>query len=244
MLAIVTVNYNNQDGLAKTICSICEQTEKNFYWIFVDGGSDDESVNFAKLSKIDKKIIHSGRDGGIYDAMNIGTSMVPDFCSYIIYMNSGDVFFDENVVKEFYAVREKSLDSDVIYGASLEETGFGDRLKNSKPSYMIYFGMIAHHQAMFFKKSVDIFYDINVSVAADYSLVCKLYGCGKKFFRYKGVVCKFGKPGMSLDKAGDGRRQASIARKFFLGTSEVFEAKIIFLQKIIFFLKKTTGYFR
>ena len=42
-LSIITINYNNRDGLQKTIDSVVSQTYKNFEWIIIDGGSTDGS---------------------------------------------------------------------------------------------------------------------------------------------------------------------------------------------------------
>lgn len=42
-LSIITINYNNLDGLRKTIDSVINQTWQDFEWIIVDGGSTDGS---------------------------------------------------------------------------------------------------------------------------------------------------------------------------------------------------------
>lgn len=42
-LSIITINYNNSEGLRKTIDSVVSQTWQEFEWIIVDGGSIDGS---------------------------------------------------------------------------------------------------------------------------------------------------------------------------------------------------------
>ncbi len=42
-LSIITINYNNREGLRKTIDSVINQTWQDFEWIIVDGGSTDGS---------------------------------------------------------------------------------------------------------------------------------------------------------------------------------------------------------
>ncbi len=42
-LSIITINFNNCEGLRKTIESVVNQTWKEFEWIIVDGGSTDGS---------------------------------------------------------------------------------------------------------------------------------------------------------------------------------------------------------
>ena len=43
-LSIITINYNNRDGLQKTITSVVSQTVKEFEWVVIDGGSDSNSI--------------------------------------------------------------------------------------------------------------------------------------------------------------------------------------------------------
>ena len=47
-LSVVTINYNNRDGLRKTIESVVNQTYKDFEYIVIDGGSTDGSVDVIK----------------------------------------------------------------------------------------------------------------------------------------------------------------------------------------------------
>ena len=43
-LSIITINYNNIEGLKKTLASVAEQTYRNIEHIIIDGGSTDGSV--------------------------------------------------------------------------------------------------------------------------------------------------------------------------------------------------------
>ena len=100
-LSIITINYNNADGLRKTLASVASQTYANIEHIIVDGGSMDGSVelireyadNQAKGEKLKVKCADdsaaetsasrlsplasclkwvSEKDTGIYNAMNKG----------------------------------------------------------------------------------------------------------------------------------------------------------------------------
>ena len=42
-LSIITINFNNKDGLIKTFSSVINQSNKNYEWIVIDGGSTDGS---------------------------------------------------------------------------------------------------------------------------------------------------------------------------------------------------------
>ena len=47
-LSIITINYNNSEGLRKTLASVASQTFRDFEHIIVDGGSTDESVEIIR----------------------------------------------------------------------------------------------------------------------------------------------------------------------------------------------------
>ena len=70
--SIITVNYNNKDGLQRTIESVINQSFRDFEFIVIDGDSTDGSADL--LRKYDKQITYwvSEPDHGIYHAMNKG----------------------------------------------------------------------------------------------------------------------------------------------------------------------------
>jgi len=83
-LSIITINYNNAEGLRKTLASVAEQTYRDIEHIIIDGGSTDGSVDIIRdyentikqcvtinQSTIQVKWV-SESDNGIYNAMNKG----------------------------------------------------------------------------------------------------------------------------------------------------------------------------
>ena len=79
-LSIITINYNNAEGLRKTLASVAAQTYRDIEHIIVDGGSTDGSVDVIR--DYEETIHHtpytihliwlSEKDNGIYNAMNKG----------------------------------------------------------------------------------------------------------------------------------------------------------------------------
>lgn len=94
--SVITINYNNVDGLRRTIESVVRQTSVDYEYIVIDGGSTDGSLDVIK--EYDSSISYwiSERDNGIYHAMNKG--VIHASGDYCIFMNSGDAFFDDNVL--------------------------------------------------------------------------------------------------------------------------------------------------
>ena len=70
--SIITVVFNGESVLEKTIKSVLSQTFKDFEYIVIDGASTDGTLNIIK--RYDKKISKwkSEKDKGIYDAFNKG----------------------------------------------------------------------------------------------------------------------------------------------------------------------------
>ena len=81
-LSIITINYNNAEGLRKTLASVASQTYAEIEHIIVDGGSTDGSVDLIReyestlissLSPLASRLKWlSEKDTGIYNAMNKG----------------------------------------------------------------------------------------------------------------------------------------------------------------------------
>ena len=74
-LSIITINYNNVEGLRNTLASVANQTDKNFEYIVVDGGSTDGSVDVIREYEDYITTWISEKDNGVYDAMNKGARM-------------------------------------------------------------------------------------------------------------------------------------------------------------------------
>lgn len=126
-LSIVTINYNNAEGLRKTLASVASQTYRNIEHIIIDAASTDgsvdiireyESSNSLNSNSLNIKWV-SEKDKGIYDGMNKGieialgrravkekhtsyiihnTSM-ESLCNYIQILNSGDILASNDVTE-------------------------------------------------------------------------------------------------------------------------------------------------
>lgn len=115
--SIITVNYNNKEGLRNTIESVIHQTYRDFEFIVIDGGSTDGSAEVLK--EYDSQITYwvSEKDKGIYNAMNKGIAKATG--DYLNFMNSGDCFYDEGVLGR---VARVETDADFIVGRDYHST--------------------------------------------------------------------------------------------------------------------------
>lgn len=110
-LSIITINYNNVDGLKKTVDSIVAQTFRDFEWIVIDGGSTDGSRELIEQYTRHLAYWVSEPDRGIYHAMNKGIDRAHG--DYLQFLNSGDWLVDETSLERCLS---HPFDSDVMYG--------------------------------------------------------------------------------------------------------------------------------
>lgn len=121
-ISIITVTYNAAHCLQRTLDSIMSQHYPCIeHWI-VDGVSTDNTVAMAEKYKKQSDISENGHivnilsepDKGLYDAMNKGLRLASG--EYIIYMNAGDFFPNEEVLDNIISKASTSPQPAVIYG--------------------------------------------------------------------------------------------------------------------------------
>ena len=96
-LTVITINYNNLEGLRRTVPTVVAQTFQDFEYIVIDGGSTDGSREYIEHEpRIDYWV--SEHDHGIYNAMNKAVARASS--EYCLFMNSGDMFFSPMVLEQ------------------------------------------------------------------------------------------------------------------------------------------------
>ena len=81
LVSLVTVCYNSEKTISKTIESVLSQTHDNIEYIIVDGQSTDNTLSIVEeyRTALEEKgytyRVISEKDNGIYDAMNKGIKM-------------------------------------------------------------------------------------------------------------------------------------------------------------------------
>ena len=119
--SIITINYNNKEGLERTIQSVLGQISKDYEYIIIDGGSTDGSVDVIRQYADHISYWISEPDKGRYNAMNKGIRQATG--DYLNFMNSGDTFHSSSVLED---IAKMNFDEDIITG------GFYDSEKKIK----------------------------------------------------------------------------------------------------------------
>lgn len=165
LVSIITVVYNGESSIEKTIQSVINQTYDNIDYIIIDGGSSDGTIDLIK--KHNDKIAYwiSETDKGISDAFNKGIKASKG--EWINFLNCADVFTSNNVVNN---MAFHFCDYDIVTAfAKFGEFFIPKRLLTNEDK--LHKKAMISHQASFIKKSIfdEIgMFDNNFSIRMDY----------------------------------------------------------------------------
>ena len=169
-LSIITINYNNRDGLQKTIDSIVSQSFKDFEWIVIDGGSTDGSCDLLERYSDHFAYWVSEPDKGVYNAMNKGVVQAKG--EYVNFMNSGDSFASPTILEKIFLT---SHTADVLYGYMMRGSIDGEvnnlLMMKHNLTWIDFYRDGLPHQSTFIKRSLfDQFglYDENLKAVSDW----------------------------------------------------------------------------
>ena len=191
-ITVVTVCRNAADVIKDTVCSVLSQDMNKLEYIIIDGASTDNTVDIIKsIPGSEQIMIISEGDKGLYDAMNKGVAKATG--DYIIFMNAGDVFYDNDVINDVCA----SLDADIVYGDTVRVWPNGPITEKYSGAYkelrLFLMGRMMCHQSMFTKRSVLLEhpFDLSYKITADYNFAVKVYKKGYKYKHIDRIVSKF-----------------------------------------------------
>lgn len=192
-ISIVTVVFNGEKQLQKTIDSIITQTYKNIEYIIIDGNSTDRTPLIITNNSANISQVLCEPDKGIYDAMNKGVALATG--DYINFMNCGDSYYNnsalEDVFKYLYKHNKAQQSFDVIYGDhNVQGSRVNDGINKAKSIDDLSKGMVCCHQSTFFNTNMlkQYPYSLNFSSAGDYELYCHLKYLKATFLKLPDLV--------------------------------------------------------
>ncbi len=134
-VTVITVAYNCENSISRTIESVISQGFNDLEYLIVDGGSSDKTAiiaqSYCKIMK-DNGIeyrVSSEPDNGIYDGMNKGVKISTG--NVIGFLNCGDTY-EKGTVEKVNNVFEKSGCDIVLGNLRIHKTNGSSFIKRSR----------------------------------------------------------------------------------------------------------------
>lgn len=241
LVTILTVAFNSENTIARTIESVLNQTYENIEYIIVDGASKDKTGDIAEsyVPLFEKKEgkslkIISESDKGMYDALNKGANFAHG--ELVGQINSDD-WYELDAVETMVSLYEKEH-YDVAWGSIRIKKASGDMIKHAKigklwtTSGWCHPGMFSRREILLkFPYALESMYD-------DFDYITAVHQAGKKVLTIDRVVSNFSFGGMSTQKTlKEVKRRInttySIYRKYGMSRFYWFHRLVLELAKYI-----------
>ena len=175
-VSLVLTTYNSEENLTGTLESIESQDYPAIEVIIKDGGSIDETIPMIKEYESKSRFRVkwcTGKDSGIYDAMNQGYQMASG--DIIVFFN--DIFMNTQVVSKMVGIIEDDPEcvgahADLIYATEEKVV----RYWKMGPQKSIRWGWMPGHPTLFLKKEIYEkygMYNPDYTIAADYEFMIR-----------------------------------------------------------------------
>jgi glycosyltransferase involved in cell wall biosynthesis len=169
LISVITVVFNGEEHIGRTIESVIGQTYKEVEYIIIDGKSTDRTLEIIGAYKGIHKLV-SESDSGLYDAMNKGLKEARG--DYVWFLNSGDQIYSQDTLETMVAAMPGM--PDMIYGGTMiideAQNEVGDR--RLKPPDQLTWksfnqGMVVCHQSLIVKREAAPEYNLEYRLSAD-----------------------------------------------------------------------------
>ena len=192
-LSIITVVYNNVEGIKSALESVISQDYLQIEYIVVDGGSTDGTIEIINeyLDKI--SVFISEPDKGIYDALNKGVLRASG--DVIAILHSDDKFCNTHVCSDIMKHIDKTRAELCFSDMVIVDNFSGKILRYYMASYfrrwMFRIGWMPPHPTCFINKSLfDEFglYSTKYKIAGDFDLLVRFFHGRKIRWSYLDLI--------------------------------------------------------
>ena len=220
LFSIITVCYNAESTIERTILSIAKQSFRNLEYIIIDGKSTDDTLSIIKKYEADITKFVSEKDTGLYHAMNKGIKLATG--KYLCFLNAGDKFHLDNTL-ELIAQQIMSLHyfPDVIYGetAIVNNNGRFLRMRRlSAPNQLNWKsfkkGMLVCHQAFMPKREIAPLYEQSYLYSSDFDWCIKILKIANHTYNTKLITIDYLNEGLTTSN-----HKKSLLERFYIMTN-------------------------
>lgn len=129
--SILTITYNAEKFLEKTLESVACQKFQDYEHLIFDGGSKDRTLEIAK--KFSHVKIFQGKDEGISDAMNQIAALAKG--EFLLHLHADDLLADDKTLLVVDTTLRQYPSFKWLYGlcAFIDETGVQKKVQQARP---------------------------------------------------------------------------------------------------------------
>lgn len=218
LVSIITVSYNSEKTIGRTIESVLNQTYDNIEYIIVDGNSKDDTVAIAESyrKQFDNKgitfTIISEPDKGMYDGLNKGAKLSRG--ELVGQINSDD-WYEKNAV-EIMSELYKKEHYDAAWGSITIVKRTGNIIKHARLGRL---WTTTHwcHPAMFSRRELLLEHPYPMeSMYDDFDFITAVHTSGGKIVTTDEIISNFSFGGMSTQKSlSEVRKRISITYSIY-----------------------------
>jgi len=212
VFSIITVTFNAEESVERTIRSVVCQLYKDIEFIIIDGASKDGTVNVIRRYEPYINYWISEPDKGIYDAMNKGLRVASG--DYVWFLNAGDVLKHQDIVTDLSEMAIRNRLPDILYGETdlMDRKGqvFAERrLKTPEKLTWESFnmGMLVCHQAFIVKRSIAPEYDLQYRFSGDFDWCIRCMKTAKSIVNSQQRIVNYQYEGVTTANRKDSLRE-------------------------------------
>lgn len=199
LFSIITVCFNSQKTIERTIKSVLEQSCQDYEYIIVDGESTDRTLDIIRqykpLFKGKMKLI-SEPDQGIYDAMNKGIHAAS---GELIGIVNSDDYYEKDALEKIIRAYQ-GYEYTIIYGLVRSVLDGREVMVYLKNHEFLEQDMITHPSCFITRKLYERFgvYSLKYPYSSDYEFMLRVKKEKQiKFIEVYDIITNFAAGGVS-----------------------------------------------
>ena len=194
LFSIILPTFCAETVVAQCLESLRRQTCRDYEIVIVDGCSKDKTVEIILNHREafgKRLIIHSEKDGGVYDAMNKGIGFARG--EWLYFLGADDRLHDQNTLRDAAAFIQRHPDSHLVYGDVILQSN-SSRYDGVFDLDKLLFQKNICHQAAFYRKTVfDKIgcYNLRYRIWADWDLNIRCFQHPAFVLRHMDIVIAY-----------------------------------------------------
>lgn len=240
LVTILTVSYNSEKTISRTIEAVLNQTYPNIEYIIIDGASKDKTAEVAKsyqerFNNVEGRslLVISEPDKGMYDALNKGAKLAHGI---LVGQTNSDDWYEVDAVETMEELYEKEK-YDFAWGNIKIHKPTGDIIKRAKVD-PLWTTSGWCHPASFSRREVllDNPYILE-SMYDDFNYMTSLRKQEKKVITIDHLIANFSFGGMSTQKTiKDVRKRAEARYRIYkrFGFSKLYKLHCYCIEMVKF----------